>query len=523
MTYYGFNFTKQNGGGLGAILHDVMNANMYAEQNNLTFCFVKEGYSIPRLNGSIDDVDIPDKTWHSYFSSFPIVEEAICTGIWPVLLPNTRINKVFEEEYSSLLQNKICLFHPDVYDEIIQLVKKTPFNSETDIVLHIRQTDKITENSRFLPLEIYINECEHALAKLNDPKNRIYICTDNSLVCTEFVNHFRSQNIDVVYDNTESIEPLQEIRYHYKLPKSKALAETMNAFKNLFIMKNAKYLIGGRMSYFFRIGELLGYPNKVVNVQDNDLFGVAQYSSVKYHVRPYMKKSILHFVSEKLKDKELVAAYNKTFTENNIVNIKEFVSANVLADIRSDVENYKWWSYATLPNNNVWTAKYEQELTAENIIECSNAHTNGQFGYRFRRSIGKHYSTCICISCKLTETVSSFPITDVLCKIVGCRNMIPGEMFLSNYGKDDFLSIHHDTKKGDIAVTFSLTYDWNPVYGGILHFCDENKDIYKSIVPTLGSVNMFKIDATKGIDHFVSCVNVDKHRYTFTAWYTIVD
>jgi Rps23 Pro-64 3,4-dihydroxylase Tpa1-like proline 4-hydroxylase len=121
----------------------------------------------------------------------------------------------------------------------------------------------------------------------------------------------------------------------------------------------------------------------------------------------------------------------------------------------------------------------------------------------------------------LYDTISSFPTTDLLCKIIGCKNITPNEMFISNYGKDDFLNIHHDIKKGDVSVTFSLNDNWDSTYGGILHFCDEEQNIYKSIVPKLGSVNIFKIDLEKGINHFVSSVNVNKNRYTFIVWYSL--
>ncbi len=40
---YGYNFTLRNSGGLGAILHDVLLANIYAMHNNLTLCFIEEG------------------------------------------------------------------------------------------------------------------------------------------------------------------------------------------------------------------------------------------------------------------------------------------------------------------------------------------------------------------------------------------------------------------------------------------------------------------------------------------------
>jgi len=62
MTFYGYNFTLRNSGGLGAIIHDVMNAAKYAEDNGLVLGLVSSGYDIPRLNGSIQDIDVPDTT-----------------------------------------------------------------------------------------------------------------------------------------------------------------------------------------------------------------------------------------------------------------------------------------------------------------------------------------------------------------------------------------------------------------------------------------------------------------------------
>jgi Rps23 Pro-64 3,4-dihydroxylase Tpa1-like proline 4-hydroxylase len=93
-------------------------------------------------------------------------------------------------------------------------------------------------------------------------------------------------------------------------------------------------------------------------------------------------------------------------------------------------------------------------------------------------------------------------------------------MFLSKYEKDDFLSVHHDIQKGDISVTCSLTEDWDVSWGGLLHFCNE-EGVYKTISPKMGTLNVFKLDPENGLDHFVSMVNVNKPRYTFTAWYTI--
>ena len=259
--YYGYDFTARNSGGLGAIIHDVMNAFKYATDNNLTLGFIRDGYEIPRLNGSYDDTSVPDKNWHSYFTSFEKIDRIDCVGVWPQVVVSVPEKTRDIETYSKIIRKNVCTFVPDVYDEICELVKQTPFNEITDIVVHIRLTDKKTETPVFLPLQNYIDECEYALSQLKDEINRIYICTDDQSVCPALKSYFNSKNIEVVWDETESLEPLHTIKWREGVKKSVAQLENMNAFKNIQIMASAKYRIGGRMSYFFRIAELLGYPN----------------------------------------------------------------------------------------------------------------------------------------------------------------------------------------------------------------------------------------------------------------------
>tara|TARA_B100000902_G_scaffold284136_1_gene270111 strand:+ start:1361 stop:2977 length:1617 start_codon:yes stop_codon:yes gene_type:complete len=516
---YGYNFTEQNSGGLGAIIHDVMNAAKYATQNGFILGFVKDGYDIPRLNGSYDDTPAtPNKCWHSYFTSFPIVEESDCIEVWPEYVPGTiAYRDLFWDKckMSHFLKETVCTFNVNIRDEINDLVRKTPFNAETDLVVHIRLTEeKKIETPVFLPIENYISECELGLkvSKLS----RIYICTDDQTACHELWSHFECEGIEVVWDETEPSEPIQTIRWQGQLKKSIAQQETMNAFKNIHIMASAKYLIGGRMSYFYRIAELLNFPNTSVNIQDNDMFGVAPYSDVNYMIRPYKSKTIPNFVSECISDFE---SYNKTYTNKGIVTIPNFVSDEVVTSIRPELETYKWWTYANIPHKNQWKVNYETYLSESARQSCKYAYEAKQFTYRFRRCLGNHYETCSCVSCRLNDTVESWPFTETLCKITGHRNIRPGEVFISNYGKGDFLSMHHDKDKGDIAVTISFTYDWDPIFGGVLHLCDKDHKIHTSVTPKAGEINIFKLDPNNLVNHFVSPVVVDKNRYTLVAWY----
>jgi hypothetical protein len=218
---------------------------------------------------------------------------------------------------------------------------------------------------------------------------------------------------------------------------------------------------------------------------------------------------------------QYIEKYKNEYKETGIVTIPSFISEDNLEGVTYELENYNWWVCAVRPYNNIQETGYLTEFPENN--ECLLNLENNNFCYRFKRSCGIHFDTCTCISCRLEEYAKSEYVMDNICKIIDCSKIVPNEIFISNYGKDDFLSIHHDIGKGDISATFSLTDDWNPAWGGVLHFCDESKNIYKSVLPQLGSLNLFRLDSVSGLDHFISTVVANKNRYTLTAWYTIIN
>lgn len=519
---YGYSFEDINSGGLGAIIYSVLLARKYTLDYSYNFYLTKEGYNIPRLNGSIDDnPDLENKNWHSYFDSFLIKSKDECNSFWPTLIENTHIKKDNIETYRSILQNDVFILKDDIKNIIDDEVKKTPFNKDTDIVLHIRKTDKINDEVLFeLTDDMYINDTEYIINKFfKDKKIRIYICTDYKPICETIKEYFSKKNIDVVWDDKESDEALQFIRWSGKMNKTIAQSETINAFKNLYIMKNGLYLIGGRMSYFYRIAELLR-NDKCFNIQDNYKFGKADYSNEDYLVRVSKNNQIRDFINTNIDYKH----YNKEYLKNNRVVIKKFINYNIAKAAHNMFEKYdkKWWTYAIMPNINIWKPLYisvDDPSLNYYLSYCEKHLENKSFTYRFRRQIGTHYDTCKCITCLLNNTLTSQPFIEVLENISGLKALVCNEINISYYSKDDFISIHADHKKGDFAITLSLTDDWSATYGGLLHFCDNSYNIIETLIPSLGTLCIFKIIDDKS-HHFVSKVNVNKNRYVISGWYS---
>lgn len=236
-----------------------------------------------------------------------------------------------------------------------------------------------------------------------------------------------------------------------------------------------------------------------------------------------LRPSYPDFISADLEPR--IDNYKAVFERETIVSVPNFINQELLLNIRTELDTFKWWNYAIKSSNNdrEHFSNIQDPIIPSKKAAAQYSQQSKNFAYSFKRTIGGHYDTCYCVECKLCNTVRSFPVTDMLAKIVGCRTLTANEIFVSNYGKDDFLSMHHDISKGDIAVTFSLAYDWDPTYGGILHFVDAEKNIYKSLSPRLGSINIFKITPGKGTDHFVSAVNVNANRYMISAWYNCLE
>jgi Rps23 Pro-64 3,4-dihydroxylase Tpa1-like proline 4-hydroxylase len=232
---------------------------------------------------------------------------------------------------------------------------------------------------------------------------------------------------------------------------------------------------------------------------------------------------IPNFVNEEINFEKYSIMYHQ---DNKIVSIPNFVSSSVLESIRNEIETFVFSKYSIVPNNNDGETKiyniYDDNLK-ERFDECDFHLLCKNFTYRFKRTFSNHHFSCSCIHCRLQCTIANSSFTDAVCKIVGCKKLSQGEFFLSCYSKNDFLTMHHDIGKGDIAVTIYFTYDWDPNYGGVLHFCDEEKNIYKSITPMLGSLNVFHVKEEPHKDHFVSQVVVDKKRIALSTWYTIIE
>lgn len=231
-------------------------------------------------------------------------------------------------------------------------------------------------------------------------------------------------------------------------------------------------------------------------------------------------------------DIDLVNTKMSIIKKETIFLINEFLVHNQAKSLIKQLidVNKTWWDVSIFPNkeNKLSSLRFTDTLYTEESYKTLRAHAlscfnRGEFSYMFKRS-GKHFDMCSCAMCKLRRLFDSSEVKEALSQIVGEQVTELNETFCSKYETGDYLSIHHDKKKGDYAFVFQLTEDWNPSYGGLLHFYDEStKKVYETVNPIFNSLTIFKLKGVADTDHFVSA-NASTHtRYAFTGWFSVQD
>lgn len=538
-TIYGFSFAQENPGGFGAALYAVMMAMHYARLNNHKFALVREGLRVKCFNGDfvgyVDDLpNEPERTFHSYFKSLDVCDQKETVAIWRscpngfTTDPPSGENRL--KWYSDLMK-EIYQLKDEIKKEIEERVKRSNFQSETDIVLHIRRADKISgtmKESGVLPTIEYVEQTIKIIKKYfpNRKDLRIFVCTDDKLVIDELRVEFSKYDLPIIHDQTETLLPIRELRLTGKITKSQAWEEDMVAMTNLEIMSKGLYLIGGRMSYFFRVAELLRYPLQTLNIKDQEKFGKAHYAEPsEFFANPMREGRYENFVNDayKIFRTDLMCELDK----NYIITLNDFMSEEAAIQVKSDMPKFhdNWWVHAILPSSSEGWERVHLNVGDPNIPNAlqyaENAANSGQFAYHFLRTVGGHYETCNCYMCSLHKTFESYEVLKVLSNIVGKQVIGVGEMFASKYERDNFLTIHHDKNKGDYTFILSLTEGWNPTHGGNTHFVDESNSIYKTVSPKFNTLTIFKLTPEKQMNHFVSRVCGPKPRYAFTGWFNV--
>jgi hypothetical protein len=193
-----------------------------------------------------------------------------------------------------------------------------------------------------------------------------------------------------------------------------------------------------------------------------------------------------------------------------------------------------WWYTSTLAKGGkdsgynegvTHTRRFTQNLKTCNdlTLQANNSFHEKNFCYSFDRTLDDHVENCICEECAFRKFISSEKLLKFVNGVTGMDISEPKEVFASRYRAGQFLSPHHDNKKGKIGFVYSLSKNWKPEWGGNLFFMEEDYRTVKKVVqPTFNRLVMFDIVSRNGVPHFVSQVvpGTKQGRISITGWFS---
>jgi SM-20-related protein len=211
--------------------------------------------------------------------------------------------------------------------------------------------------------------------------------------------------------------------------------------------------------------------------------------------------------------------------------IRDFLQPDYAEDLWQFFHNEMpsdWWYSSTFPNkngeiSNIRNLSENRQEILQEIDYVNSLMGAGRFSYQFYRTLGNHATTCYCKECELRKWLNSEELLSFISQVTGERYTHYGTIFASRYSAGSFLSPHHDHKNGDIGFVLQLTKDWQPQWGGLLHFLDKEsqRKVEGTEVPTFNTLTLFDIPEDGGRWHYVSHVNpgVTESRLAVTGWF----
>lgn len=224
-------------------------------------------------------------------------------------------------------------------------------------------------------------------------------------------------------------------------------------------------------------------------------------------------------------------AHKTHYSDNGWVRIENVLCedyaeqfAALVAEVAGDLQA---WRLATLVQGKPFVAKVNEYLAQEPNVRSHfiaellrYAQQNDfQYFYEFIRLLGEE-----CCAPGILDMISrdwqSETLMRALKTVVDEPDIKEIDAQLTRYKPGHFLKHHSDegsqSQQRKVAYVYSLSKDWQPDWGGLLHFQDSDGRINQTLTPKFNSLTLFKVPTA----HFVSQVTnyCPASRYSLTGW-----
>ncbi len=219
----------------------------------------------------------------------------------------------------------------------------------------------------------------------------------------------------------------------------------------------------------------------------------------------------------------------RTYAENKVVQVHNIFEPEV-ADYLERVLTSLPWRILCQDDSEKNLMLTPAEMTAM-PAEARNRLLAGIAG-RARRAVGYTYFTYPMIFAALngwdpdhavhnfTEFLNSPEVIGFARTIIGCPEVTKIDAHASNYQRGHYLTRHMDDgeeKERRAAYTLGFSRDWQPDWGGMLLFLNENGDIIRGLLPRFNVLTVFdglKLHSVTAVSSFTTA-----QRISVAGWF----
>ena len=224
--------------------------------------------------------------------------------------------------------------------------------------------------------------------------------------------------------------------------------------------------------------------------------------------------------------------YTVHYAQKGWVRIENYLAQDTAEQFHQQVvklaQNTQDWHMATLVEGKAFIAKVndylgqppqERSLFIAQLLRYAQQN-DFQYFYEFIRLLGGNASPSEALT-ELTKTIGSTQNVDILKQVVGDPSIEQIDAQLTCYKPGHFLKHHCDEgfqspRQRKVAYVLGLSKDWQPDWGGLLHFQNGQGKIIESLIPTFNCITLFTVPTP----HFVSQVTnyCPQPRFSVTGW-----
>lgn len=186
-----------------------------------------------------------------------------------------------------------------------------------------------------------------------------------------------------------------------------------------------------------------------------------------------------------------------------------FLNVNLINKIYTTIISEDKWIYTTNIGNK--KIKHNNDITNRKI-KAKEMFNEGLFAYS-KNEYDDNADILKEIKKKLTEKNT----LDFISSLVDQKITKIMDIFISKYGKGDFLSEHTDNTLGKYAFMIYLNKSWDISCGGNLNIIKNDKSI-DTIVPEFNKLILMDV-YSELTPHYIDEVICKQDRYAITGWF----